>query len=137
MKAFVCVKGTASLGGDIGDVSILNQVKPLTGEPDAGNPPVRFGGRGGRVIARSSLPLSLLMCWSYRLVISMTWPAGGCGLIRREGFARQATMGHTARRKRGMGGGPLSESAAGTYSRGEGRSTLDGMHGSPTRDRGG
>jgi len=28
--------------------SILLEVTPLTGEPDAGNPPVRFGGRGGR-----------------------------------------------------------------------------------------
>src|SRR5262249_28425245 len=27
--------------------------KPLTGDPDAGNPPVRFGGRGGGVIPRS------------------------------------------------------------------------------------
>ena len=26
--------------------SILSQVRPSTGEPDAGNPPVRFGGRG-------------------------------------------------------------------------------------------
>src|SRR5262249_18752916 len=26
--------------------SILLEVKPLTGEPDAGDPPVRFGGRG-------------------------------------------------------------------------------------------
>ena len=29
---------------------------PLTGEPDAGNPPVRFGGRGGTNMP--SLPLS-------------------------------------------------------------------------------
>src|SRR5258706_11729956 len=29
---------------------------PLTGEPDAGNPPVRFGGRGGA--QAPSLPLS-------------------------------------------------------------------------------
>ena len=27
-------------------LSILTEVKPSTGEPDAGNPPVRFGGRG-------------------------------------------------------------------------------------------
>jgi len=28
-------------------MSILNKVKPPTGEPDAGDPHVRFGGRGG------------------------------------------------------------------------------------------
>ena len=28
--------------------SILSEVTPSTGEPDAGNPPVRFGGKGGR-----------------------------------------------------------------------------------------
>jgi hypothetical protein len=27
--------------------SILFEVTPPTGKPDAGNPPVRFGGRGG------------------------------------------------------------------------------------------
>jgi hypothetical protein len=32
--------------------------KPLTGKPDAGNPPVRFGGRGGAKVP--SLPLSPL-----------------------------------------------------------------------------
>ena len=35
--------------------SILNQVKPPTGEPYAGDPPVRFGGRGSSLL---SLPLS-------------------------------------------------------------------------------
>jgi hypothetical protein len=30
-------------------------MNPLTGEPDAGNPPVRFGGRGGA--SAPSLPL--------------------------------------------------------------------------------
>ena len=30
--------------------------KPLTGEPDAGNPPVRFGGRGG---ANTAIPTSI------------------------------------------------------------------------------
>ena len=34
--------------------SILFQVTPPTGEPDAGNPPVRFGGRGSRT--QSVLP---------------------------------------------------------------------------------
>src|SRR5271155_1368721 len=37
--------------------SLLLKVKPPTGEPDAGNPPVRFGGRGDR-LNRSFLPLS-------------------------------------------------------------------------------
>ena len=32
-------------------------VKPPTGEPDAGNPPVRFGGRGSQVDNWLSLPL--------------------------------------------------------------------------------
>jgi hypothetical protein len=34
--------------------SLLSEVKPPTGEPDAGNPPVRFGGRGIRI--QSFLP---------------------------------------------------------------------------------
>ena len=33
---------------------ILFEVRPPTGKPDAGNPPVRFGGRGGRT--QSALP---------------------------------------------------------------------------------
>jgi hypothetical protein len=37
--------------------SILSEVKPPTGEPDAGDPHVRFGGRGDRELNRSSLPL--------------------------------------------------------------------------------
>ena len=45
--------------------SILSEVKPLTGEPDAGEPHVRFGGRGGREPNRPSLPLSCYcpMCY--------------------------------------------------------------------------
>src|SRR5438552_3145099 len=35
--------------------SILSEVRPPTGEPDAGDPPVRFGGRGNPL--RFSLPL--------------------------------------------------------------------------------
>src|SRR6516225_11465912 len=38
--------------------SILNEVKPPTGEPDAGKPPVRFGGRGSDKL---SLPLSVVI----------------------------------------------------------------------------
>src|SRR5271157_5543440 len=37
---------------------------PLTGEPDAGNPPVRFGGRGGA--KAPSLPLSVRKSWRLR-----------------------------------------------------------------------
>ncbi|MEN6622326.1 MAG: hypothetical protein ABFD50_12330, partial [Smithella sp.] len=36
----------------------LKEVKPLTGEPDAGNPPVRFGGRGGESL---SYPYSVFL----------------------------------------------------------------------------
>jgi len=39
-------------------VPTLSEVKLPTGKPDAGEPHVRFGGRGGRVNNRSSLPLS-------------------------------------------------------------------------------
>src|ERR1022692_4796008 len=53
--------GTACLAG------ILMRAKrgthltetPLTGKPDAGNPPVRFGGRGE--VNPTSLPLSILL----------------------------------------------------------------------------
>ena len=38
-------------------MSILEEVKPPTGEPDAGDPHVRFGGRGSH---RLSLPLFLI-----------------------------------------------------------------------------
>jgi len=33
-------------------MSILNKVKPPTREPDAGDPPVRFGGRGETATSR-------------------------------------------------------------------------------------
>src|SRR5208337_4859751 len=36
--------------------SVLSEVTPPTGEPDAGDPPVRFGGRGS--VTTFSLPLS-------------------------------------------------------------------------------
>ena len=39
--------------------------KPPTGEPDAGDPPVRFGGRGNR-LNRFSLPLSTINCFGRR-----------------------------------------------------------------------
>ena len=34
--------------------------KPLTGEPDAGEPHVRFGGRGGTIQCTVPTPISLL-----------------------------------------------------------------------------
>ncbi|MCX7423833.1 MAG: hypothetical protein NT013_30435, partial [Planctomycetia bacterium] len=39
--------------------SILSQVRPSTGEPDAGNPPVRFGGRGDRNQSVVPTPITL------------------------------------------------------------------------------
>src|ERR1022692_2189265 len=41
--------------GPCRNLSILAEVRPLTGEPDAGDPHVRFGGRGSHKL---SLPLS-------------------------------------------------------------------------------
>src|ERR1035438_9074412 len=40
---------------DVDSMSILTEVRPPTGEPDAGDPHVRFGGRGSHKL---SLPLS-------------------------------------------------------------------------------
>ena len=37
--------------------SILLEVKPPTGEPDAGDPPVRFGGRGGAIQCAVPTPI--------------------------------------------------------------------------------
>jgi hypothetical protein len=46
---FLCGAGAALLGRSPRlRLSILSEVKPPTGEPDAGEPPVRFGGRGDR-----------------------------------------------------------------------------------------
>jgi hypothetical protein len=46
---FLCGAGAALLGRSPRlSSSILSEVKPSTGEPDAGEPPVRFGGRGDR-----------------------------------------------------------------------------------------
>src|SRR5947207_4176015 len=39
----------------------VREIGPLTGEPDAGNPPVRFGGRGGVILRpypNRNLPLT-------------------------------------------------------------------------------
>ena len=51
----------------------------MTGEPYAGNPPVRFGGRGGRE-NRSSLPLST--CYVFSLWSELKFP----GSLARSGF---------------------------------------------------
>src|SRR5450432_416906 len=49
-----CARPAFSVCGSCATLSILSEVKPLTGEPDAGEPPVRFGGRGNHSF---SLPL--------------------------------------------------------------------------------
>src|SRR5271165_135113 len=41
----------------VGPSSLLLQVKPPTGEPDAGDPPVRFGGRGIRIQSVPPTPI--------------------------------------------------------------------------------
>ena len=53
------------LGTDHDGPSILVEVRPPTGEPDAGNPPVRFG--GGRDRTRSVLPtpIRILPIWAH------------------------------------------------------------------------
>ena len=48
--------------------SILLEVMPLTGEPDTGNPHVRFGGRGGRT--QSAFPIPLLCHSLYNATLS-------------------------------------------------------------------
>src|SRR3990170_1654923 len=53
----VCPPWAAVLGGRTRvDADNRKFTNPLTGEPDAGNPPVRFGGRGK--VNPLSLPLS-------------------------------------------------------------------------------
>jgi hypothetical protein len=50
-------EGLTAIRGDRAKSALSLQENPLTGKPDAGNPPVRFGGRGsGHPL---SLPLSL------------------------------------------------------------------------------
>ena len=59
--------GTENLSGMLGDEAksrSLLQEYPLTGKPDAGDPPVRFGGRGGG--HPLSLPLSQCTMFSFR-----------------------------------------------------------------------
>jgi len=46
-ERMVCTQWAAVLGsGTRVDTDNRRTTNPLTGEPDAGNPPVRFGGRG-------------------------------------------------------------------------------------------
>jgi len=55
--------GTESLAAILGDEAksrSLSTEYPLTGKPDAGDPPVRFGGRGG------GYPLSLPLSGSWQ-----------------------------------------------------------------------
>src|SRR5215472_7562239 len=48
-QCFLCSAWAVLLGyGPYSGTSILLKVRPPTGEPDAGDPPVRFGGRGNR-----------------------------------------------------------------------------------------
>jgi hypothetical protein len=52
-------------------LAVLFEVRPPTGEPDAGNPPVRFGGRGG---PRSPYPYVRLKGCSIREVQVLSRP---------------------------------------------------------------
>ena len=46
-QRMVCTPWTAEFGGRTRvDAHNRSNANPLTGEPDAGDPPVRFGGRG-------------------------------------------------------------------------------------------
>src|SRR6185295_9694515 len=58
-ECFLCRAGAVLLCHSLcPGPSVLSEVRPPTGEPDAGDPHVRFGGRGGRELNRLSLPLS-------------------------------------------------------------------------------
>src|SRR5271167_2639310 len=85
---------TASPRRPRSDRSILLEARPPTGEPDAGDPPVRFGGRGDR--DHSVLPtpirepseiesfISLL-----ELALSEANGSAGAGLLRLGGPSRR------------------------------------------------
>ena len=53
--------------------------KPLTGEPDAGDPPVRFGGRGG--VIRHPYPIPAMNDWNLQWLRQTCNPTG---LVRAE-----------------------------------------------------
>ncbi|MGA2959928.1 MAG: hypothetical protein ABSF48_29955, partial [Thermodesulfobacteriota bacterium] len=61
--------------------SILFEVKPPTGEPDAGDPPVRFGGRGDRNQSALPTPIELLESRLRR-----DWIPGRASLARNNDF---------------------------------------------------
>jgi hypothetical protein len=54
----VGTEGLYAILGDEAKSRSLSHENPLTGKPDAGDPPVRFGGRGGATAP--SLPLSVM-----------------------------------------------------------------------------
>src|ERR1022692_5331639 len=60
--------------GPCRNLSILAEVRPLTGEPDAGDPHVRFGGRGSHKL---SLPLShRFLCFNQLMKTVVVGTAG-------------------------------------------------------------
>src|SRR3990172_2962401 len=73
----VCALWAAVLGSRTRvDADNRKFTNPLTGEPDAGNPPVRFGGRGK--VNPLSLPLSPHPYRVARCCIA-DWQSAGCG----------------------------------------------------------
>ena len=47
-QRLLCAGGAVLTGTSLHQSVPIHEDGPLTGKPDAGNPPVRFGGRGGR-----------------------------------------------------------------------------------------
>src|ERR1022692_4354004 len=67
-------RAVLSKRGPCRNLSILAEVRPLTGEPDAGDPHVRFGGRGGDKL---SLPLShRFLCFNQLMKTVVVGTAG-------------------------------------------------------------
>src|SRR5215469_17498623 len=59
-QCFLCSAWAVLLGyGPYSGTSILLKVRPPTGEPDAGDPPVRFGGRGNRDHSVPPTPIAI------------------------------------------------------------------------------
>jgi hypothetical protein len=58
-------EGLADILGDEAKSRSLSTENPLTGKPDAGNPPVRFGGRGE---VETLIPTPIFGSTSSRLV---------------------------------------------------------------------
>src|SRR5215469_454487 len=62
-QCFLCSAWAVLLGyGPYSGTSILLKVRPPTGEPDAGDPPVRFGGRGNRDHSVPPTPIKRGFC---------------------------------------------------------------------------